>query len=549
MKVIKKVSKSDFKNYIYTGFTNNFNDNKLYECLNSGKAINVFQMSAGTASGVVEKVLPTNITELTACNAFARPGTINSLPNYIDGKAGNLKYQNEIINSVFGETFGVCLYQEQIMKLFVDVGGHTDGGNYARGILKKLSKKDKSQKDIDAWNTMVEDLSAKAVSLGVPKNEINMLVDDISLLANYSFNKSHALAYSAMAALTLYMNVYMKKYYYPAVIEYAFDNEKSTLETLKMMRDNGFRINPPSLVTSKERTFSSGDDIFLGLHVLKSVGKSAAGICERGPYTSFRDFMEKNLIDSSVNKRAVTAIVEFGCFDSLEPELSRAQMIYSFNTFWERKPAFKRLTEEEIANLSNDPEAVEKAKLSISNKIKNILLLWDSIKEAEVNNKFAIKELSHSSAKSYEEKYLGFNFFTSPFPKEIRDFVNEKTRKGLCLDSFYSLRKYKNISKVVPVFIASVREYKDKNKNTMCFLTTEDMSGESVVIPIFASIYYNIADKISSNEVALMLLYNTDDNYHGGEQIMFGTKKYMEPEKIKSFIIPIWQEKTVSSMW
>ena len=74
-------------------------------------------MSAGTASGVVEKVRPTNITELTACNAFARPGTINSLPNYIDGKAGNLKYQNEIINSVFGETFGVCLYQEQLFLL------------------------------------------------------------------------------------------------------------------------------------------------------------------------------------------------------------------------------------------------------------------------------------------------------------------------------------------------------------------------------------------------------------------------------------------------
>ena len=88
---------------------------------------------------------------MTACNAFARPGTIDGVPNYVSGKSGNLKYKNQIINSVFGETFGVCLYQEQIMALFVKIGGHTDGGNYIRGLLKKLGKANKKQEDIDAW--------------------------------------------------------------------------------------------------------------------------------------------------------------------------------------------------------------------------------------------------------------------------------------------------------------------------------------------------------------------------------------------------------------
>lgn len=74
-------------------------------------------MSAGTASGVVERVRPENLSELTACNAFARPGTIDSLSSYVEGKDGNLKYRNEIINSIFGETFGVCLYQEGVMKI------------------------------------------------------------------------------------------------------------------------------------------------------------------------------------------------------------------------------------------------------------------------------------------------------------------------------------------------------------------------------------------------------------------------------------------------
>lgn len=117
MKIIKKVDKSELRDFMYNKFQNCADDEKLYEALNNGKAINVFQMSAGTASQVVDQIHPDNLSEMTACNAFARPGTISGVPNYVDGKSGNLKYKNPIINSVFNETFGVCLYQEQIIQL------------------------------------------------------------------------------------------------------------------------------------------------------------------------------------------------------------------------------------------------------------------------------------------------------------------------------------------------------------------------------------------------------------------------------------------------
>ena len=119
MKIIKKVDKSELRKFMYDKFSECADDPKLYEALNSGKAINVFQMSAGTASQVVNQIHPDNLLEMTACNAFARPGTIDGVPSYVEGKSGHLKYKNPIINSVFGETFGVCLFQEQIMSLFV----------------------------------------------------------------------------------------------------------------------------------------------------------------------------------------------------------------------------------------------------------------------------------------------------------------------------------------------------------------------------------------------------------------------------------------------
>lgn len=117
MKIIRKVEKSELRDFMYNKFSECADDKKLYEALNSNKAVNVFQMSAGTASQVVSQIHPDNLLEMTACNAFARPGTIDGVPNYVDGKSGHLKYRNPIINSVFGETFGVCLFQEQVMKI------------------------------------------------------------------------------------------------------------------------------------------------------------------------------------------------------------------------------------------------------------------------------------------------------------------------------------------------------------------------------------------------------------------------------------------------
>lgn len=538
MKIIKKVSKSELRDFMYNKFSECADDKKLYETLNNGKAINVFQMSAGTASQVVNQIHPDNLLEMTACNAFARPGTVDNVPSYVSGKAGYLKYKNKVINSVFGETFGVCLYQEQIMSLFVKIGGHTDGGNYIRGLLKKLGKANKKQEDIDAWKEETKKFSENALKMGVPQSELKSLLEDVAALANYSFNKSHALAYSMMAAWTLYLNVYFRKFYYPAVIEYAFEHDKETLDTLKSMRSNGFKINPPDINRSKGRTYSTDDELFIGLHNLKQVGNAADDICERGPYSDFSDFLKKNLMDSKINKRVITALVEYGCFDGLEPKLNRHQMISCFSQFWETKPALKRITAAEAEKIKNDKELQGKLVSAVESKINSIVDYWTKIKEAAEGNEFVASD-TRQFRKELEEKYLGFNFFVSPFDAEINKFIDEKVALGKCVSGFADIRKYKNISKVVPVYISSLREYKDKNGNTMAFLTLEDRVGEEIIVPIFASCYQVVAPKLSSDFLALMLLYNTEDTYHGGEQIMLGVKKWTAPEKYYSFIIPL----------
>lgn len=538
MKIIRKVDKSELRNFMYDKFQEAADDKKLYDALNNGKAINVFQMSAGTASQVVEQIHPDNLSEMTACNAFARPGTIDSVPSYVSGKSGQLKYKNQIINSVFGETFGVCLYQEQIMSLFVKIGGHTDGCNYIRGLLKKLGKANKKQEDIEAWKRETQKFSENAIKMGVSPSELKALLEDVAALANYSFNKSHALAYSMMAAWTLYLNVYLSNYYYPAVIEYAFEHDKETLDTLKNMRKNGYQIHEPNINTSKSRTFSSGSDIYIGLHNLKQVGAAADNVCAKSPYVDFSEFLRKNLEDSKVNKRVITALVEYGCFDEIEPKLTRHQMISCFAQFWDNKPAFKKITAADAEKIKVDAELKSKLVSALQNKINNIIEFWESIKNTAEDNIFAIKD-TRQFKKECEEKYLGFNFFISPFDAEMTRFINEKVALGKCVSDFSAIRKFKYISKVVPVYISSVREYKDKNGNTMGFLSIEDRNGEEVMLPIFAYCYQVVSDKIAPDTLCLMLLYNSDDTYHGGEQLMFGVKKWVEPAKYSSFIIPL----------
>lgn len=538
MKIIKQVSKAELQQFMYDKFSDCADDKKLYEALNDGKAINVFQMSAGTASQVVNQIHPDNLLEMTACNAFARPGTIDGVPSYVEGKSGNLKYKNKTINEIFGETFGVCLFQEQIMSLFVKIGGHTDGGNYIRGLLKKLGKANKKQEDIDAWKRETQKFSENALKMGIPQNELKALLEDVAALANYSFNKSHALAYSMMAAWTLYLNVYFKKYYYPAVIEYAFEHDKETLETLKDVRNNGFKVIGPALNTSKARTYTDEDSVFIGLHNLKQVGAAAENVCEKAPYTDFSDFLRKNLNDSKVNKRVITALVEYGCFDELEPTLSRHQMMSGFAQFWENKPTFKKLTVVEAEKLQQSPEMYDKLVSALNSKIESIVDYWKSVKEVAEANEFAMKD-TRQFKKECEEKYLGFNFFVSPFDAEVSKFIDEKVATGKCVADFSEVRRFKYISKVVPVYISSVREYKDKNGNNMGFLNIEDRNGNEATIPIFASLYPHVSGKIAPDTIALMLLYNSDDTYRGGEQLMFGTKKWVEPARCSSFIIPL----------
>lgn len=341
---------------------------------------------------------------------------------------------------------------------------------------------------------------------------------------------SHAVAYSYVALMTMYMSYYFQKYFYSSIIEYTMDNSREdTPQLLRTVRNSGYDIMPPDINKSQAKTYADGNTIFIGLHNLKQIGDSADVIIKNRPYNSFIDFIVKNLSESKINKRSISSLVKFGCFDELEPELNRRQMNNAFIDFWDNKKAIKK-TDDLKSLIEGGKDLVDI--LNENKKIEDLVSTWNTYKNVWKKNDFV--PVTTDYLKELESDSLGFNYFISPFSKKEMEIFREGDKKCVLKLSFDDI-DVKDITWKVPVFIESLRLHTDKNGNEMAFVTIEDTTGMAISVPIFASFWQFLFDKVSTNSIALFSLYRNKDN-----QIMFGVSRFLKDEKkIKSLIMPI----------
>lgn len=527
IKVLKKVSKDDLKNFLYSIETK---DNNLYTILEK-EPVGIFQFSGGTAKNVTRQVKPENFEDMVAINAFARPGTIDFLPQYLDNKNNNTAFYAEKINNILKSTHGTVIFQEQAMSVFNKIGGFSlEETNYVRGLMKKLGKADKKQEDVDKWGVIIKKFEEGAKENGLTSSQSKQIADDMLAMSSYSFNRSHAVAYSYVALMTMYMSYYFQKYFYSSIIEYTMDNKREDVPSLlRIIRNSGYDIVPPNINKSKSKTYADGKSIFIGLHNLKQIGDSANIIVANRPYNNFINFIIKNLSESKINKRSISSLVKFGCFDELEPELNRRQMNNAFVDFWDNKKAIKKT--DDLKTLIESGRSLVEI-LNENKNIENLVATWNTYKESWKKRDFV--PVTTDYLKELEMESLGFNYFISPFSKKEMQVFTEGEKKNIMKLSFDDI-DVENITWKVPVFIESLRLHNDKNGNEMAFVTIEDTTGMATSIPIFASFWKFISDKVSTNSIALFSLYRNKE-----KQIMFGTSRFLKEEsKIKSLVMPI----------
>jgi len=301
-------------------------DPKTFELYQKGETNGTFQFESTGMQKYLRDLKPDKFDDLIAMNALYRPGPLAYIPNFIDRKHGREKISYDLpeMEEYLKDTYGITVYQEQVMLLSQKIAGFSKGD--ADVLRKAMGKKQKSVLD-----KMKKQFIEGATAKNHPKDKLEKIWTDWEAFAQYAFNKSHSTCYAYVAYQTAYLKAHYRSEYMAAVLNNAGNIEKTTffMEECKRM---GLKVLGPDINESlKGFAVNSKGEIRFGLGGLKGVGEAAIeSIIEernkKGPYTNIFDFI-KRVSQRTVNKKTLESLAYAGGFDCF-PEMHRAQYFY-----------------------------------------------------------------------------------------------------------------------------------------------------------------------------------------------------------------------------
>ncbi|HVX85761.1 MAG TPA: DNA polymerase III subunit alpha [Phycisphaerae bacterium] len=310
-------------------------DQHVYQTIfQKGCTKGVFQFESGGMKDLLMKMKPDRLEDLIAANALYRPGPMDLIPDYCARKHGKqaVPSLHTLADEVLAETYGVMVYQEQVMRIFNRLGNIPLRRAY--DIIKAISKK-----KADVINKEKAAFIEGAMQNGLPKDQANDIFADIEKFAGYGFNKSHSTRYAFVAYQTAWLKTYFPAQYMAALLTFEMIDQAKTVEYIDECRrlplpsgKVGIEILPPDINESDADFTVVGENIRFGLAAIKGVGEKAvesimAGRCEidaasgerqAKPYKSLFDFCER--VDLRVvNKAVIESLIKCGAFDSIHP--------------------------------------------------------------------------------------------------------------------------------------------------------------------------------------------------------------------------------------
>jgi DNA polymerase III subunit alpha len=290
-------------------------DPKTYELLNSGKTVGVFQLESGGMQNACKLVGVSNIDDINAICALYRPGPMAFIPDYARGKKdpGSVSYPHKLLEQSLQETYGIIVYQEQVMECAKIIAGYTLGG--ADMLRRAMGKKDAEAMAKERIK-FVE--GAKRVN-DIDEKKANEIFDLLNKFASYGFNKSHSAAYALVSYQTAYLKANYPVQFMAAVLTAELGNAEKVSHFIDEAQAMGLTVLGPDVNESRANFTPVGDKIRFGLAGIKGVGEGASLkiIEEReanGPFKDFDDFVSR--VDSkAANKRVLEHLVKTGAFD------------------------------------------------------------------------------------------------------------------------------------------------------------------------------------------------------------------------------------------
>jgi DNA polymerase III subunit alpha len=459
------------------------NDEATFRMLGEGQSFEIFQFESDGMRNILKQVKPGKIEDLIALNALYRPGPMAFIPQFIDSKIGRqaIHYPDSRLEDVLKETYGVIVYQEQVMQVARIIAGYSLG---QADILRRAMGK-KKKEIIDAEKIPFLDGAARQ---GYSKTRAGQIYDMLVPFAGYGFNKSHAAAYSVIAYHTAYLKANFPAEFMAANLtnEIHSANKEKLSECIDEARRMGIAIDPPD-VNHSEKFFTIVDGrIIYGLLGIKGLGDASADEIvrcrktaseggtaseESGPYRDFMDFLSRVDI-KLVGKAVIEKLIQTGAFDRMG--ISRENL------------------------LGNLERAVEYAQKQKEDKKFGQTSLFGGTDEKEYTD-FVFEdfpEISRLEKLKIEKQLIGFYFSGHPMD-EYRDLWEKTVKVDLG-----HLETIEPGNQILVGIIKTIRVVVSKS-GKMAYITIADYNGEIEMI-FFSRVWEAWQGRIQEDQIAIV---------------------------------------------
>ncbi|TCS40722.1 DNA polymerase III subunit alpha [Reinekea marinisedimentorum] len=465
-------------------------DEAAFDLLKEAKTTAVFQLESRGMKDLVNRLQPDCLEDMIALVALFRPGPLQSgmVDNFINRKHGredisypDAQYQHELLKPILAPTYGIILYQEQVMQIAQVLAGYTLGG---ADMLRRAMGKKKPEEMAKQRAVFKEG----SINNGIDGNLAMKIFDLVEKFAGYGFNKSHSAAYALVSYQTLWLKTHYPAAFMAATMSSELQNTEKVVIFVEECRQINIDVLPPDVNEGEYYfTVNENNQVIYGLGAIKGVGEGPVeAIVEArkqgGPFTDLFDFCDR--IDSrKVNKRAIDALIKAGALDNIGP--NRTVMLTAM------------------------PDAVKAAEQQASNQAAGILDMFGEL-EAEQNGDvyeqyMDVCEASLKERLAGEKETLGLYLTGHPideFEAEVRQLVS--MRLSDIEASGEELKRFRRGNvKTLAGLVLGVRTRQTQKGDTMAIVTLDDRSGR-IEMTLFGEAYQQFKDRLEPDTVVVV---------------------------------------------
>lgn len=455
-------------------------DPKAFELLGKGDTTGIFQLESAGMRRYIAELKPTSVRDLAAMVALYRPGPMAHIPTFIRAKHGleKIQYPHPALKEVLEETYGVIVYQDQVMRIAQVIAGYTLG--QADLLRRAMGKKKKEEMAKERRNFV-----AGAAKKGIPEKKAAEIFDVIEPFAGYAFNKAHAVCYAMLAYQTAYLKANYPVEYMAALMACYMEKTDKIASCMEECRRLGVPVLPPDINLSGADFTTEGAAIRFGLAAIKNVGRAAVEVIlaarqKGGPFRSLLDFCERTQGHGGLTRSTVEALIKAGAFCKIYS--NRRALVEALDMAYQlaaRALRDREAGQESLFGGEDNPSPTQETQE---------LLLPD------------VPEYARDQLLSFEKELLGL--YLSDHPLERYRHIIEKNATA----TVELLQERADREEVIlGGIITHVKPFRSKKSNEpMAFFTLEDMSGKSVAVTVFPSVFRQYKESIEKDRVVIL---------------------------------------------